>query len=202
VPLWCEPHFHWAPIPPEARALSGYFQSSHYFNDVSGEIRELFTPSAAIQEAVQERWGDLLTEESKARSVVVHVRRTDYLVGANASFHAVTTPAYYLRALVEMRRRLPTARFVVLSDDLAWCRAQRFFPADTVFADEPDDCRALWLMSQFRHYIIANSTFSWWATWLGAEPTLTVIAPDRWFGPKGPQDWHDIYEPHWVKIST
>jgi hypothetical protein len=199
VRLWREPHFHWAPIPPEARALSGYFQSSRYFNDVSGEIRELFIPSTAIQEAVQERWGELLTEESKARSVVVHVRRTDYLT--SAAYHVVTTPEYYDRAIMEMRRRMPEARLVVFSDDLAWCRAQKFFPDDTVFVDEPDDCRALWLMAQFRHYIIANSSFSWWATWLGAEPTLTVIAPDRWFGPTGPQDWQDIYEPHWIRLG-
>ena len=203
VRLWREPHFHWAAIPPHATALSGYFQSSRYFNDISGEIRELFRPSDAIQTAVADRYGELLTEESRARSVVLHVRRADYLVGANAVFHAVTTPEYYVRAMVEMRRHLPgaRARFLVFSDDLPWCRAQRFFPADTVFVDEPDECRALWLMAHFRYYIIANSSFSWWATWL-AEPARLVIAPDRWFGPTGPQDWQDIYEPDWVRVSV
>lgn len=199
APLYREPHFHYAPIPAAAQSLSGYFQCSRYFADVSGEVRALFDPSTAIKDAVAAKYADLLTEEAKANSVIIHIRRGDYMTGGNSTYHGILTPIYYRNAIKLLREKIgPTATFYIFSDDVKYCQAE--FPEATCI-DESDDCVTLHLMSQFRHYIISNSSFSWWATWLG-EPAVHVIAPDRWFGPKGPQDYQDIYEPGWIRIKA
>ena len=39
----------------------------------------------------------------------------------------------------------------------------------------------LHLMSLASHHIIANSSFSWWAAWLGDKPGHQVIMPNRWY---------------------
>jgi hypothetical protein len=36
-------------------------------------------------------------------------------------------------------------------------------------------------MSLASHHITANSTYSWWAAWLGDKPGQRVIMPDRWY---------------------
>jgi hypothetical protein len=36
-------------------------------------------------------------------------------------------------------------------------------------------------MSLASHHIIANSSYSWWAAWLGDKPGQIVIMPDRWY---------------------
>ena len=193
---WREPHFRFHPIPAGARNLFGYYQASKYFSDYRTEIRELFAAPPSIVTAVNSKYGDLIT----SHSVAVHVRRGDYLTGGRPVVHHVTTDLYFERAVAEARVCDPAARFVVFSEDVEWCRAQPFFAGATII-DEPDECLTMELMSRFSRYIISNSSFSWWATYLGAS-TEMVLAPDRWFGPAGPQDWDDIYEPSWIKIKT
>lgn len=198
--IWNEPHFHYREIPNGVDGLNGYFQSSRYFTDVAPTIRELFTPSMLIQDTVRDRYAHLLTEEFREHGVVVHVRRGDYILPNKIPFHFVTTPQYFERACSQMKERDPLAKFLVFSEDLAWCRTQPYFN-DAIFVNEPDECIALHLMSHYRNYIISNSSFSWWATWLNT-PATTVFAPNRWFGRIGPQDWQDIYEPEWIRLPV
>jgi hypothetical protein len=194
-----EPHFHYAPIPAAAQSIYGYFQCSRYFADLSDQVRTLFDPSTAIKDAVTAKYTALLTEDTKANSVIIHIRRGDYLKDTTHSYHGILSSLYYKHAMARFRTILgDNIKFYIFSDDIKYCAAE--FPEATCI-DEPDDCLTLHLMSQFRHYIISNSSFSWWATWLG-EPAMHVIAPDRWFGPKGPQDYQDVYEDSWIRIKA
>ena len=135
-------------------------------------------------------------------SVMVHVRRGDYVsLAAAAANHGTCTPEYYRAALDLLRQTVPAPTLFVFSDDPAWATANLRFDVPTRYVShnppsEPD--QDLRLMSACRHAIIANSSFSWWGAWLGQGERRVVIAPSRWFADGRPTpdliptDWRTL----------
>lgn len=203
-PIWREPRFSYTAIPSAARNLVGYYQSSKYFADVSGEVRALFDLPEALRTVAAHKHAALLTPALLERAVVLHIRRGDYMAPWHLKKHGILGEPYYKRALAAARAALgDDVPALVFSDDLDWCHAQPWLAGPhTIFVEESNGPVSLWLMSQFRNYIISNSTFSWWAVFLGAASKGHVWAPDRWFGETGPFDWEDIYEPSWIRLPA
>lgn len=172
--------------------LFGYFQSPLYFAAIAPalrlELNSLLAGAARFPEPLRARI-------SAANAVAVHVRRKDYL---ELPVFQVCDPAYYQQSMRQLRARLPDARFFIFSDDPAWCRG-KFRDADQEVIDLPptaaNPLHDLHLMSLASHHIIANSSYSWWAAWLGEKPGQQVIMPDRWYahGIKAP-----IEEKRWL----
>jgi hypothetical protein len=69
-----------------------------------------------------------------------------------------------------------------------------------VFPETNDKYIDMCLMSLCDYHIIANSSFSWWGSWL--SNSKKTIAPSEWFGasPDMPKDWRDIYCNGWKVI--
>ena len=162
--------------------LHGYWQSERYFAAAADGLRTQLqfrqTPSAE-----NARW---LERIKRCNSVSVHIRRGDYISNPkNARIYAACPAAYYQAALAHIRAVHADARFFVFSDDLSWARETLAGGLDAVeFVDNnrgADSWNDMHLMSRCRHHIIANSTFSWWAAWLGERPGKIIIAPQRWY---------------------
>lgn len=157
--------------------IFGYFQSPLYFAEIASALRtELNTLLAGVTQDAQMR--AMLTD---SRSCAVHVRRGDFL---NNPVFQVCDLRYYAKSMDEMRARVPGARFFVFSDDPGWCRLQ-FTELDVYVvgteSHRVNPLRDLRLMSTASHHIIANSSYSWWAAWLGDKLGQELIMPERWF---------------------
>lgn len=184
VPVWREPHFHYST---DFSALSGpvflegYWQSERYFR----EIRSLLLQEFALREALPSACGELLKEISAYDAICVHVRRGDYLSNpVAAKVHGTCPVDYYCAGVSELCQGLERPRVFVFSDDPAWVRASLTFacPMTVVDVNSTDDAHLdLVLMAACRHFLIANSSLSWWAGWLGGDAGKKVIAPARWF---------------------
>ena len=158
--------------------LMGYVQSSLYFRGIEDQLRkELSTDHLG--------WSETVCREAKrlceTPSVAVHVRRTDFTW---LPFFAVCNAAYYQQAMNRMRARVPGAVFSIFSDDPDWCQVHLSGPDQIVMrvpGSERDPLIDFHLMSQAQHHIIANSSYSWWAAWLGKKPGQIVLCPPKWF---------------------
>lgn len=155
--------------------LEGYWQSEQYFKDVENAIREelrIIPPEDEINQAMAERI-------CGCQAVAVHVRFFDAPLEEGIN----NAPAdYYARAIICMETLAPDAHYFVFSDKPAVARDRIPLPDDriTLVSHNQGDENAyadLWLMTQCQHFIIANSTFSWWGAWLAEGIGKHVIAP-------------------------
>ena len=163
---------------PSDCVLFGYFQSPRYFAALEGPLRAEIDCAGL---GIETLWPALAAELRRPGAVAVHVRRGDF---TTQPAFAVCTAGYYRQAIERLRARVPAARFHVFSDDPAWCREHLHGP-DVVVPDQPaadaNPLHSLHLMSLASHHVIANSSYSWWAAWLGRKEDQIVLCPPRWF---------------------
>ncbi|OYW79331.1 MAG: hypothetical protein B7Z19_05470, partial [Polynucleobacter sp. 32-46-5] len=62
-----------------------------------------------------------------------------------------------------------------------------------------DSRSSLRLMAACEHFVIANSSLSWWGAWLGGCPQKRIVAPKDWFQSSA-NDPKDLIPDHWVRI--
>lgn len=142
-----------------------YVQSPKYWEKYAAEIRKMYSEGVGFVDRVS-----------------LHLRRGDYV--NNGFYVDLSTTEYYQKAVT----RFPDDTFLVFckdnqgtdTEDRAWAHdfmdslgvKYEFAPADN------SEITDLNLMASCKAHIMANSTFSWWAAFIGGGPT---IAPKAWF---------------------
>lgn len=133
----------------------------------------------------------------KSESIFIHVRRGDYLSPKYiARFEGTCPVEYYNKSIEDIKKRVDHPKFFYFSDDIEWVKKNLPFN-DAYFIDwntgenSPLD---MFLMSQCKYAIIANSTFSYWGAMLGRKKEL-VYYPTKWINSEFgnphifPEDW-------------
>jgi hypothetical protein len=189
------------PLTSQGKYLQGYLQSSKYFyNDtIKQDIKELFKQDTLLINKIRHKY-NILCENSE-RVIVIHARRTDYIT--HKEFHGPLTGSYYKEALAKMLKKVHNPIFLLSADDNEfWNEIKNditpVYEHSYMILNNETDINAFILLQQFNNFIISNSTFIWWCVWLANAKN--VIAPSKWFGPKGPQQYEDIYEDNWERI--
>lgn len=178
--------------------LEGYWQSEKYFKEIEHILRQEFTVKSRpdpLNEAIARNI-------QQTNSVSLHIRRGDYL--SNPAIHqiyGVCSLEYYHTAIEKLVSTVEKPYIFIFSDDSCWAQEnlKLAYPLTYVTHNGADkDYEDLRLMSLCQHNIIANSTFSWWAAWLNANPNKIVLAPRRWFNV--PIDTRDLFPDGWIKV--
>ena len=189
-----ESHFHFDKNlfdhMPDGHNLLGYFQTSKYFEHIEEEIRKDFLFKRPIYKSCNKLINSL------DDPIALHVRRGDYL--QNFENHPPCPKEYYDNALSKFDK---SRTVIIFSDDPEWCKSE-FLDDRFIISEEKDNLKDLCTMSLCTDFIIANSSFSWWGSWLSQNLSKKIIAPKRWFGTgyTAAHDTSDLYCDNWEVI--
>jgi hypothetical protein len=126
-----------------------------------------------------EVYGNLAAIE---KPIIIHYRFGDYV--GNHNFGR-PSQSYYLECIESISHTITDMHLWVFSDDIT--KAKLEFPSAyksrVRWIDDLDDSAAVTfeVMRLGSAYIIANSTFSWWAAYLNRQRTNVVYVPNPWF---------------------
>jgi hypothetical protein len=175
--------------------LDGYWQSEDYFKDYEHIIRsdlEIISPIDSHNLSLKD-------QILNSNSIALHIRffnSPDQVDSYNAPLN------YYKRAIKKMDILIPNAHYFLFSDNPDLVLKSMDLPLNKITIINNNLDRSyldLWLMIHCKNFIIANSTFSWWAAWLSENSQKIVIAPDIVLNdPKGLTFWN---VPHQIPKS-
>ncbi len=158
--------------------VNGYFENRAYFDHIRPILLDELQPrhaplaaNAALYEAI-----------AHSESVCVTIRRGDYLSTQYKKGFYVCDENYFNHALTAIRQRVDNPLFVFFSDDIDWVRTHIPLPEGSLCERGKDPVwEKMRLMSACKHFIISNSSFSWWAQYLSQNEGKMVVSPTRWF---------------------
>jgi len=144
-----------------------YFQDPKWFEGCEDEIKKLFGEGIGY-----------------LPYVAIHLRMggnpinpTEPAYKDNPFYYPLYKSGYYINAT----NLFPNRKFLVFSDDLEF--AKRYFEGDKFAFDESEtDLESFNKMASCSDFIIANSSFSYWAAWLSPSIGKKVVTPtiDKW----------------------
>jgi hypothetical protein len=137
--------------------------------------------------------------------VAVHFRRGDLVASKKYKVsQAALGMNYYREAFAQISSKVLSPRFFIFSDDLDFARNCGVCPQEAVFVDCVEDwnaSEAIRLMALCKHFIIANSSFSWWGAWLSENEGKIVIRPEPWFSNMPENDTRDLCPWEWFAVA-
>lgn len=151
--------------------IEGYLQTEKYFKEYRKEILDMFKPY-----------------DLRLSSYFIHVRRGNYV---NSPLHYIHYEDYYKKAIDTIESRSPNSHYYIVSDDISYCKECGLFDSlNKTFVDDTA-VKTLAIMSSCKGGICANSSFSWWGSYLIDDPDKIVIFPKVWIN--NGHDNLDIY---------
>lgn len=159
--------------------LSGNFENSNYFNSIRLELLKEFTPKHPPLEHNKLLYNVI----SSGETVCVTIRRGDYLNKEYKRALFLCDDDYFKKAIEKIKALVDHPIFVFFSDDINWVKSHMRVEGYDCYYERGDDpvWEKLRLMYSCKHFIISNSTFSWWAQYLCRNENKIVISPSRWY---------------------
>ena len=177
----------------------GYWQSYEYFNF----IKEIIYKDIQIVNKTL-AYKQVEKEIENNNYVCIHVRRGDYLENEKIKgIHGVIQLNYYIESIRILEAKFGVLKKIIFSDDQEWCRKNLLLDESfKIFETSKfNDYEELTLMAKCKYFVIANSSFSWWAAYLSGVQGSQIIAPKKWFKDSNFEN-QDMIPGDWIRINN
>ncbi len=173
--------------------MDGYWQSEKYFYDYKDEIKSFILRN-------QESMGNL---KKKHENVALHIRLGDYKdFKTSKENHLVCDLSWYVKAVNFLFSKNDNLEFIIFTDDQNYIRSNFKLPnfiKYSITEQSSEPYIDMLKMSYCRHFIISNSSYSWWASYLGEDCNSFVVAPKYWY-PKKLTSKLEICRSNWILL--
>lgn len=155
--------------------IEGYWQSQNYFQDIFDLIRQDLIIKSKIDDF---NLNILSIIKSCENPIAIHVRFFDNTIAGPNNINN----EYYLRAINDINNKFQDTHYFVFTNNFNLlnnflnCDTSNFTIINNNIGDELAYVD-LFLMQSCKHFIIANSTFSWWGAWLSNFNSKVIISP-------------------------
>ncbi|XP_076447134.1 galactoside alpha-(1,2)-fucosyltransferase 1-like [Babylonia areolata] len=192
-------------LPNTSVLLEQYLQSWKYFDAIRDTIKREFTFKQGLKDQAANLLAKFSSQIGRRVKVGVHVRRGDLLMSSSRAKGYHTAPlSYLLQAMDYMRHKHGDVIFIVVSDDLTWCRDNLKTEKDHVIADHAPGTVHLALLASCDHVIMTVGTYGWWGGYLSGgdvvyywDPKVCLHHPPLPVEIKHPEDF---FLPEWIPL--
>ncbi len=159
--------------------MSGYFEDPIYFDEIREILLAEFTPKKDLLQKNRE----MMCNIQQTNSICLSVRRGDFESNAEVKkLQSVCDRKYFEEAIQVIKNNVKNPVFFMFSDDIEWVKNNIYTGCVTYYEDGTDPVwEKLRLMSACKHFVVSNSTFSWWTQYLSKSENKIVVSPSRWF---------------------
>ena len=177
--------------------LRGYFEDFHYYEDE--ELRKLlldeFKP--IISNAMN---NPLFNHIESTESICVSMRSWKEVSQFNDVINSrfICDKKYFTTAIKIIKELYPKCSIFIFTDDSEFAKQNLQNEESFIYENEGNSIEdKIVLMSSCKHFIISNSSFSWWVQYLSKNNSKTVVSPNRWYNDKVD---NRLIKNEWIKL--
>lgn len=187
--------------------IKGYFQSYKYFDKYCDKICDMFNINNKRM-ALKIKYSHLFTK----KLVVIHIVSSEYV--SIQDRYCIKKPQYYIHAISSLIRDIKDVKnynFAVFYTSIDKDHVFKYMTVfktiikpSITFIDVPEgitEWEKMLLMSSGDHFILANSSISWFAAYLSETRDKIVYYPRKWFSNISTRHSSDMFPPSWKPID-
>lgn len=176
----------------------GKYENPQYFNGIRNELLKDFSPKLPPLNENAELYNVI----ENSNSVCVSIRRGDFLDKRFKNEFYICDEEYFTKAFKVVKEKVEAPVLIFFSDDIEWVRENIKTELPSYYESGTDPVwEKLRLMYSCKHFVISNSTFSWWAQYLSRNEQKVVISPERWFVDEEKNRQCKLIQDNFIKIE-